>query len=149
MLVEFNAFANCFALEEVKLSENMALLDESLFEGCRSLKVVDLPAKLVAIGRRAFKDCTSLDQIILPIGLKSVGFDAFAGCTALRRIAIPRDIRELEDEEVFGGCDSLTEISFGGSQESWEMLCHGKALTVERTDATVHTPKIIFLNILH
>ena len=101
----------------------------------------------MAIGRRAFKDCTSLDQIILPIGLKSVGFDAFAGCTALRRIAIPRDIRELEDEEVFGGCDSLTEISFGGSQESWEMLCHGKALTVERTDATVHTPKIIFLNI--
>ena len=125
----------------------MALLDESLFEGCRSLRAIDLPARLVKIGRRAFKECSSLEQIILPVGLRTIGFDAFSGCSALRRIAIPKDIRELEDEEIFDGCDSLTEISFGGSREAWESLCHGRALTATRSDATPFTPKLIFLDL--
>ena len=88
-----------------------------------------------------------MEQIILPVGLKTIGFDAFAGCSSLRRIAIPKDIRELEDEDIFGACDALSEISFGGSREAWEMLCHGRSLTVERSDATLATPRVIFLDL--
>ena len=54
---------------------------------------------------------------------------------------------ELEDEEIFDGCDSLTEISYGGSREAWESICHGRALTATRSDATPFTPKVIFLDL--
>lgn len=125
----------------------MALLDESLFEGCRSLATVDMPANLTRIGRRVFKGCTSLKSLILPVGVTSIGFDAFAGCTSLSRIALPKGISELEDDDVFSACDSLTDISYGGSREEFELLCHGKTLTVERTDCSLHTPRVTFLNL--
>jgi hypothetical protein len=125
----------------------MALIDESLFEGCRSLTTVDLPRGLTKISRRAFKGCSSLKSLILPSQLRSIGFDAFAGCTSLSRIAIPKDVAEIEDSDVFSACDSLTEISFGGSREAWELLNHGKIITVEESDLSVHTPRVVFLNL--
>jgi hypothetical protein len=106
-----------------------------------------MPTKLVKIGRRAFKGCTSLDNIILPIGTKSIGLDAFADCTALRRIALPKELSDIEDEDAFGGCDNLTDISFGGTKEAWEMMLHGKTLTLQRSDLTVATPKVAFMNL--
>ena len=125
----------------------MALLDESLFEGCRSLAIVDMPSRLTRIGRRVFKGCTSLKSVILPVGITSIGFDAFAGCTSLSRIAIPKGVAEIEDDDIFSACDSLTDISYGGSREEWELLCHGKIMTVEKSDSTLVTPRVTFLNL--
>ena len=147
VLVEFNAFYNCFSLEGIKLSDNMRLIDESTFEGCRSLKIVDLPARLVKIGRRAFKGCSSLISIILPVGTLSIGFDAFSGCSLLGRIAIPKELTEFEDDEVFGGCDNLNSISYGGSREEWERLMRGKTLTLQKSDCSVLTPTVSFMNL--
>ena len=125
----------------------MGLLDESIFEGCRSLKYVDMPTKLVKIGRRAFKGCSSLASIILPVSTAVIGFDAFADCSSLTRIAIPKDLREIEDCDAFGGCDSLCEISFGGSREKWESVMRGQSLSVQKSDCTVSIPKISFMNL--
>jgi hypothetical protein len=125
----------------------MAMIDESTFEGCRSLKYVEMPTKLSKIGRSAFKNCTSLSSIILPVGTKSIGFDAFAGCTSLMRIAIPRGVTELEDEDVFSGCDSLREISFGGDEDMWKLLTHGRAIVVEDSKQRPFTPTVTFMNI--
>ena len=125
----------------------MGLIDESTFEGCRSLKYVDLPTKLVKIGRRAFKGCSSLTSIILPVGTTVIGFDAFADCSSLTRIAIPKDLREIEDLDAFGGCDSLSEISFGGTKEKWEMILRNRSLTIQKSDCSVSVPKISFMNL--
>jgi len=125
----------------------MGLIDESTFEGCRSLKIVDMPSRLTKIGRRAFKGCSSLTSVILPVSVKEIGLDAFAECTSLSRIAIPKGVREIEDEDAFSSCDSLKEISFGGSETDWELLTHGRAITVERSDATVFSPRVICLNL--
>jgi hypothetical protein len=125
----------------------MRLIDESTFEGCRSLKYIDLPTKLVKIGRRAFKGCSSLASLILPVGTQSIGFDAFADCSSLERIAIPKDVKDLEDEDVFGGCDSLKEISFGAGKSEWDTLMRGKTLTVRLSDATLRSPSVTFMNL--
>ena len=125
----------------------MALIDESTFEGCRSLVTVDMPKKLRKIGRRAFLGCTSLASLILPVGVEAVGLDAFSGCSALRRIAIPKNIKELEDGDVFGGCDALAEISFGGSAAEWDSLTGGKPLAVECSDLTVRLPRVSCLDL--
>ena len=106
-----------------------------------------MPAGLTRIGRRVFKGCTSLKSLILPVSVKNIGFDAFAGCTSLARIAIPKGTCELEDDDVFTNCDSLSDISFGGSREEWEMLTHGKTLMIECTNGAVKTPRVTFLNI--
>jgi hypothetical protein len=106
-----------------------------------------MPPKLYKIGRRAFGGCTSLDNLILPVTLRTIGFDAFRECTSLRRIALPRDLHEIEDDDAFSGCDSLSEIAFGGNRESWEYLNHGKTLTVQRTDLSVITPRVSFLDL--
>ena len=105
-----------------------------------------MPTKLVKISRRAFKGCSSLSSIILPFGTESIELDAFADCSSLARIAIPRGIKEL-DEETFFGCDSLTDVSFGGTRERWESLLGGRALTLQRSDLSISTPKVTFMNI--
>ena len=105
-----------------------------------------MPTKLVKIGRRAFKGCSSLASVILPFGTKMIGFDAFADCASLSRIAIPKGVTELEDGDVFCGCDSLFEISFGGGRDGWERLCRGESLTIQKSDCTLITPKVSFMN---
>jgi hypothetical protein len=105
-----------------------------------------MPTKLVKIGRRAFKGCSSLTSIILPVSTAVIGFDAFADCSSLARIAIPKDFREIEDHEAFGGCDSLTEISFGGTKEKWEAIMRGNILSIQKSDCSVAIPKISFMN---
>ena len=76
-----------------------------------------------------------------------IGFDAFADCTSLNRIAIPKDLREIEDFDVFGGCDSLAEISFGGSREKWDSIMRGNVLTIQKSDCSITTPKLCFMNL--
>ena len=98
-------------------------------------------------GRRAFRGCTSLVSLILPVSLLEIGLDGFADCKKLRRLALPKGVRELEDNEVFGGCDALREISYGGTEEKWEMLLGGETLTVPTSDGALITPKIYFLDV--
>ena len=125
----------------------MTLIDDSTFEGCRSLKVVDMPVRLRKIGRRAFFGCSSLSSLILPVGTASLGLDAFVGCSSLVRIAIPKHLMELEDGDLFFGCDSLSEISFGGSAEMFDSLTRGGTVTVQKSDLSTFTPKIIFMDL--
>ena len=124
-------------------SDASSISDYAFYKNAR-IESVDLPARLARIGRLAFKGCTSLRAIILPYALIEVGFDAFYGCSALKRIAIPKSVKRIEDMEAFGACDSLVEISFGGSVEEWEYLTGGKSITVERSDLSLYTPRVIF-----
>ena len=68
-------------------------------------------------------------------------------CEAFSRIAIPKDLHEIEDFDAFGGCDALTDISFGGTRERWESVMRGKVLTVQKSDLSIYTPKLTFINL--
>ena len=125
----------------------MGLIDDCTFEGCRSLEIVDMPVRLKKIGRRAFAGCSSLKSLILPVGTSAIGLDAFVGCSSLARIAIPKKLMELEDNELFNGCDSLREISFGGDERLFENVTRGKGITVQKSDLTRFTPKITFMDL--
>ena len=56
-------------------------------------------------------------------------------------------MRDIEDCDVFGGCDVLSEISFGGSKSEWRTLTGGREITIERGDMTVFSPHVSFLDI--
>jgi hypothetical protein len=85
--------------------------------------------------------------VILPVGVKSIGYDAFADCSRLTRIAIPGATSELEDEDIFSGCESLAEISFGGNEDEWSLLTRGSGIRVAHSDLTIHTPRVIILDL--
>ena len=106
-----------------------------------------MPTKLVKISERCFKGCSSLSGVILPHGTKYIGLDAFADCSSLERIALPVGLSYIEDVDAFGGCTSLSEISFGGDSEAWENITRGKVISVRREDMTVHVPKLTFMNL--
>ena len=41
----------------------------------------------------------------------------------------------------------LAEISFGGNEQMFEYLTRGKPITVQKSDLTRFTPKIIFMDL--
>ena len=65
----------------------------------------------------------------------------------MTRIAIPKYLRELEDTELFFGCDLLAEISFGGSAEMFDNLTRGGVIAVQKSDLTTFIPKINCLDL--
>ena len=79
--------------------------------------------------------------------MKTLGFDAFADCSSLRRIALPKELSEIEDYDAFSGCDSLTDVSYGGSQDEFMVLLRGRTLTLQRSDTSIFTPKIHFMDL--
>jgi hypothetical protein len=106
-----------------------------------------MPVKLQKIGRRAFSGCASLVSLILPVGCMHIGYDAFENCSSLKRIALPKGMCELEDADIFAGCDALSEISFGGNKEGFSLLTRGEGIRVRKSDLTVFLPKIIFMDL--
>ena len=91
--------------------------------------------------------CTSISSLILPVGVKTLGYEAFSGCSRLTRLAIPRALTEIEDMDAFFGCESLAEISFGGSELEWQLLTRGAPIRISHPDLTVHEPRVYILDI--
>ena len=59
------AFADCYALTTVSLTENIKLIGEGAFTGCNSLTTVEIPASVNAIGSKAFAGCSSLEKVTI------------------------------------------------------------------------------------
>ena len=86
-------------------------------------------------------------NVIIPVGTKYIGLDAFSGCSQLARIALPSGLCELEDADVFAGCEALREISFGGNAADWENIMRGRVISIHREDMSVLCPKITLMNL--
>ena len=63
------------------------------------------------------------------------------------RIALPKGLNSIEDGGVFDLCDSLTDISFGGSKDGFMLLTHGAGITVNKSTGECVTPKIYFMDL--
>lgn len=60
--IEYNAFNNLTALEEIELPANLQKIEGAAFKGCTALKSIALPDSLNSIDRYAFEGCTALDS---------------------------------------------------------------------------------------
>ena len=77
-----NGFANCIALKQINLPDNINVIGKKAFSGCSSLSSIKIPNASV-IGDSAFEDCKSLTSVVIPEGVTSIGDDAFQGCESL------------------------------------------------------------------
>lgn len=100
------AFANCTALQEVTLPDDMKVIGTGAFSGCAALTTVNL-SQVTRINLSAFWGCTSLETLALD-NVTAIGQEAFYGCTGLETLKIPK-CTEF-GTYIVSGCRSLTRI---------------------------------------
>lgn len=115
-------FSNCTSLSKVKLSNNLAIIDEGTFSGCTSLAEIVIPDSVTKIiGKSdseyfggAFIGCTSLSKVKLSNNLTEIGIYTFLGCTSLAEIDMPDSVTEI-DWSAFKDCTSLSKVKLSNN----------------------------------
>ena len=100
------AFANCTALQEVTLPDDMKVIGTGAFFGCAALTTVNL-SQVTWINLNAFWGCTSLETLALD-NVTAIGQEAFYGCTGLETLKIPKCTQF--GNYIVSGCKALTRI---------------------------------------
>lgn len=100
------AFANCTALQEVTLPDDMKVIGTGAFSGCAALTTVNL-SQVTWINLNAFWGCTSLETLALD-NVTAIGQEAFYGCTGLETLKIPKCTQF--GNYIVTGCKALTRI---------------------------------------
>ena len=57
------AFANCYFIEEITLSDNASAIENNAFYGCSALKTMALPSSVTEVGSYAFYGCRNMMSI--------------------------------------------------------------------------------------
>lgn len=149
LVIEKSAFSNCENLIDIELPETIEQIGYNAFDGCTQLKYekkeglyylgnkknnyiylakaeknislssVEEGCKLIA--PYAFMDCKDLEKVQIPFGVISIGRQGFDGCDKLKTVLLPRSIKFL-DSFVFARCGKLSQLSFEGSSQEWELI---------------------------
>ena len=113
-----SAFANCSALTQVTLGENLTFIGYSAFSWCTGLTSISIPDSVTAIDAIAFS-CSGLRSIDFGSGLEFIGFSAFGYCENLREITIPASVNYIAGY-AFESCTALKTITFLGDAPEFE-----------------------------
>ena len=108
------AFAECTALETVKIEAKDGTFDSGAFEGCTSLKDVSIQGNKLDFDWSVFEDCTSLENVSIQGDNTSIGWSLFENCTSLKVVDLPSTLTQIEPN-AFLGCSSLTNIIIHGA----------------------------------
>ena len=115
------AFANCPALQEVTLPDDMKVIGTGAFSGCAALTTVNL-SQVTWINLNAFYECTSLEMLILDNVTDY-------GCTSLKTLKIPKCTRF--GNYIVTGCKALTRIEATATGDFADLS--GDDVGIERT----------------
>lgn len=75
-------------IKEIKIPENVRVIESLTFSNCEDLKNITLPNSLKQIGAYAFKNCVSLETIKIPESVEYIDTLAFFSCTGLKSVTI-------------------------------------------------------------
>ena len=121
------AFANCTALQEVTLPDDMKAIGSSVFFGCSALIKVNLP-QVTRINIQAFYECTSLETLALD-NVTEISREVFYGCTSLKTLKIPKCT--VFGNYIVSGCRNLTRIEATATGDFADLS--GDDVGIERT----------------
>lgn len=105
------AFANCYNLTSITISDGVTSLGVRAFFYCYGLTSVTIPDSVTVIGSTAFGYCYSLTSVIIPDSVANIGDYAFYICTSLTSITIPDSVTSIGGN-AFSGCFGLCFIMF-------------------------------------
>ncbi len=112
--IEYGAFMNCTALEEVTIPNTVASIGTKAFEGTKWLKNwfdTDTDSDFLIVGDGillAYKGSEA--HVEIPDGVKQIGSEAFKGHTEILDVAIPASTEKI-CSEAFRNCSSLTGLT--------------------------------------
>lgn len=121
------AFANCTALQEVMLPDDIKTIGSSVFFGCSALIKVNLP-QVTRINIQAFYECTSLETLALD-NVTEISREVFYGCTSLKTLKIPKCT--VFGTYIVSGCRNLTRIEATATGDFADLS--GDDVGIERT----------------
>lgn len=92
------AFIGTFNLHEVKLNDNIEVIEESAFSDCYYLCRIGWSNKLRRVKKYAFRNCASLTSVRFPDTLEQIDEDAFAFCPSLKYVYLPENVTNIKKE---------------------------------------------------
>ena len=107
--IGYGAFANCYSLTSVILTDHVTYIGNTAFYGCSGLTSVTIPKSVTSIGSSAFSRCSGLTSVTIPGSVTSIGDEAFYGCSGLTSITIPNSVTKI-GYAAFRGSTGLTRI---------------------------------------
>ncbi len=119
------AFARCFALRNITIPDSVTEIKNHAFYLCSSLEEITLSENLESISQGLFERCTSLVKVSIPESVTSIYANAFFSCSSLVSIGIPRNVSYIDEEFVFGKCESLGSIVVHFDNDYYEMCSEG------------------------
>lgn len=141
LLINENAFFECFSLSKLDVSENtyvmqsepVSLLSEEESENYNGFLYSDntitgytgeeteitIPdsindVTITTIAASAFEGNTTITSVAIPDNVTTIGSYAFKGCTALTKVSLTKKL-STAGTDVFSGCSSLESITIPGT----------------------------------
>lgn len=111
------------------------------FERCTSLESITIPGSVKIISCM-FLECKSLKSVTILDGVEIIAGATFLGCTSLASITIPGSVKvigfALDGGGAFSGCESLTEVYYGGTKGQWTEIDGRQRVAKDSGRVTVH-----------
>lgn len=101
---------NYARLSEVRLSNGITAIGDTMFRSCHSLQNISIPQSVTSIRDYTFTGCSSLKFIAIPHGVTSTGSLMLGACHSLQDISIPRSVTSI-GSSMFSSCYSLQDMS--------------------------------------
>ena len=118
-------FHDCIALETIDLSGIKSISHHS-FANCQAMQEIKLPETLTAIGNGAFSGCINIKEVRIPISVTFIANNAFAHCMALKDIYLLRTKPiEIESEHALPSSPCRINIP-KGSIDSYQFTAKWK-----------------------
>lgn len=80
------AFRGLLTLTDIRIPDNIVIIDGWAFSGCSNLLSVEISSELKNIGEFAFYECKNLKDITIPSKVESIDTNAFADCDNLTSV---------------------------------------------------------------
>jgi hypothetical protein len=93
-----SAFMGAIYLNEVKLNDNIEVIEEASFSDCYYLYRIGWSNKLRRVKRYAFRNCASLTSVRFPDTLEQIDENAFAFCPSLEYVYLPENVTSIKKE---------------------------------------------------
>lgn len=111
-------FANCTALNDVKLTEK-SKTDWESFIGCQSLTDVQKSERDIIIREREYKNC-GFTKLVIPDNIHTISNQGFQDCLNLTEVIIPVSVKRI-GTQAFAGCP-LKNVYYRGKEKEWKQI---------------------------
>lgn len=131
--LEGSVFGGCTSLPAISIPASVNSIGTFAFTRCSALTAITIPSGVTSIGTSTFEYCSSLTSVTIPPNVTTIGGNAFRYCTSLASITIPASVTSIasavnetvaptSDNDVFGGCSSLTSIQVNAANAAYESV---------------------------